>query len=67
MTSAATKPGMELPGWTLPEFEELAGLPKKTGYREVKLGRVQGYRDSQGRMRISPFEAFYYLRNREQE
>ena len=67
MTSATTKLGIALPGYTLPEFEELAGIPKKTGYREVKLGRVQGYRDSQGRMRISPFEAFHYLRSREQE
>lgn len=67
MTIAATRTDMELPGWTLPEFEAMASLPKKTSYREVKLGRVEAYRDSQGRMRISPFEAYAYIKNRDRK
>lgn len=55
-----------MPGWTLPEFERRASLAKKTGYREVKLGRIEAYRDSEGRMRISPFEAYAYIKNKEQ-
>ncbi len=66
MSAATTTDMAYIPGLTLPEFEAYAGLKRKLGYREVKLGRVQAYRDSQGRMRISPFEAYAYVRNKEQ-
>jgi hypothetical protein len=68
MVEAAAKTEFAyLPGFTLKEYESLAGVPHKDGYRLVKLGRVEAYRDSEGQLRISPFEAYRYVKNREQQ
>jgi len=67
MSAATTTDMPSLPGYTVSEFETLAGIPRKAGYRLIKLGRVASYTDSEGRKRIHPFEAWAYIRQREQK
>jgi hypothetical protein len=58
---------IEAPGYSVPEFEDMAGLAEKMAYREIRLGRIQAYKDRTGQMRIHPWEVFHYLRSREEE
>ena len=65
--STAESAVMELPGYTVSEFETLAGIPRKVGYALIKEGKLGAYTDSEGRLRVSPFEAFHYLRSKEEK
>ena len=54
-------------GYTVTQFERLAGIPRKVGYALIDQGKVEAYRDEEGRLRISPYEAYYFVRRREEE
>jgi hypothetical protein len=62
-----TTPTPELPGLTLSDFEAYASLVEKTGYRYVKEGKVRVYLDGKGLMRVSPYEAYYFVRSRDEK
>ena len=67
MKSVAAKPKMpSLPGYTVAEFETLAGVPRKVGYHLIKTGQLESYTDTEGRKRIHPFEAWTYIKNRKE-
>ena len=66
MVNAAATPSMaSLPGYTVSEFETLAGIPRKDSYRLIKEGRIEAYKDSEGRLRISPFEGYRFIKNQQ--
>lgn len=56
---------LELPGYTVTEAEKLLGLAPKTGYRKVKEGKLRGYVDCTGQLRISAFEVYAYQRQQD--
>ncbi len=53
--------------YTLPEAARIIGIHEKSIYRLVREKKLRAEVDGTGRMRLSPFEVYAYLRNRSQE
>ncbi len=62
-----TTPIPDIPGMSLADFEAYASLVEKTGYRYVKEGKVRVSLDTKGLMRVSPYEAYYFVRSRDEK
>jgi predicted site-specific integrase-resolvase len=58
---------LELPGYTVNEFERLAGLPKNTAYKLIRHGELEAMVDIVGQYRIPYGEAALFVRMKEQE
>ena len=52
-------------GYGIPEVEKILGIPTKTGYRLVREGRLEAFVDSTGKLKVSPYEVYAYLRQKE--
>lgn len=55
----------DLPGYTIPEVEAALGLPEKAGYRLVREGKIDTYRDVTGRLRVSVGELHALMKERQ--
>lgn len=49
---------LPVPAYTVPEFEQLFGIPTKGAYALIRQGKLQAFKDSAGQMRVS-LEAAY--------
>ena len=49
-------------GYGIPEVERILGIPTKTGYRLVKDGRLQAFVDCTGKLKVSPYEVYAYMK-----
>ena len=58
---------LELPGYTVAEFERLAELPKNKAYKLIKRGELVAVMDVVGQIRITYEEAASYIRMRQQD
>lgn len=58
---------LDLPGFTVSEFERLAGLPKNTAYKLIRRGELAAVVDVVGQYRISYGEAAVFIRRREDQ
>ena len=56
---------LEMPGYTVAEFEKLAGLPKNTGYKLIRRGKLVAVLDVTGQFRIPYAEAAIFVRTKE--
>lgn len=57
---------LDMPGYTVAEFEALAGLPKNTAYKLIRRGELVAVVDVVGQYRIPFAEAALFVRMREQ-
>ncbi len=53
---------LELPGYTVAEFERLAGLPKNSCYKLIRRGEIRATVDVCGQYRIPLAEAAWFVR-----
>jgi predicted site-specific integrase-resolvase len=62
-------PEVALPpvGYGIPEVERILGIPPKTGYRLVKEGKLEAFVDSTGKLRVSPYEVYSYIKRKESD
>ena len=63
-------PEVALPpcGYGISEVEKILGIPTKTGYRLVREGRLEAFVDSTGKLKVSPYELYSYMKEvREQD
>lgn len=52
-------------GYGIREFEAIVGLARRMGYAKVKSGEVQAFLGLDGKLKVSPLEAYAYLRSKE--
>jgi hypothetical protein len=59
-------PEVALPpvGYSIPECERILGIPIKTGYKLVKDGKLEAFVDSTGKLRVSPYVLYAYMKER---
>jgi predicted site-specific integrase-resolvase len=57
-------PEVALPpvGYGIPEVERILGIPMKTGYKLVKEGKLEAFVDSTGKLRVSPYVLYAYMK-----
>lgn len=58
---------LEIPGYTVNEFERLAGLPRNTAYKLMKRGEITAVVDVCGQYRIPYGEAVLFMRTKEDQ
>lgn len=58
---------LQVPGYTVAEFEKLASLPRNTGYKLIRLGKIRAVVDVCGQYRVPYAEAAVFIRMREQD
>lgn len=58
---------LQVPGYTVAEFEALAGIPKNTAYKLIRRGELVAVVDVVGQYRIPYGEATFFMRMREQD
>lgn len=58
---------LDMPGYTVAEFEKLAGLPRNTAYKLLRRGELTAVVDVCGQYRITYGEAALFVRMREQD
>ncbi len=58
---------LELPGYTVSEFERLARLPKNMAYKLIRRGELTATVDVVGQYRIPYGEAAFFVWKREQK
>ena len=51
---------LPVPAYTVPEFEQLFGIPTKGAYQLIRKGKLRAFKDSAGQLRISLEEAYRY-------
>lgn len=54
---------MEIPGYTVREVEQRLGLPRRIGYKLIKDGKIQAFRDCTGRLRVPILEVYAFEKN----
>ena len=52
-------------GYGIQEVEKILGIPTKTGYRLVRNGKLEAFVDSTGKLKVSPYEVYRYLKEKE--
>lgn len=60
MVKAQKKQALPEAGYSIREVEEILGIAEKTGYRLVKDGKLESFKDSVGAMKVSPNEVYAY-------
>ncbi len=63
-----TAPETALPpaGYGIAEVERILGIPRKTGYKLVKDGKLQAFVSTDGALRVHPFEIYRYISSMEE-
>jgi hypothetical protein len=51
-------------GYSIAEVENILGIPHKTGYRLVKEGKLEAFVGSTGKLRVSPYVLYAYMKVR---
>ena len=49
-------------GYSISEVERILGIPTKTGYRLVREGKLDAFVDSTGKLKVSPYVLYSYMR-----
>ena len=49
-------------GYSITEVEKILGIPTKTGYRLVKDGKLAAFVDSTGKLKVSPYVLYSYMK-----
>ncbi len=57
---------LEIPAFTVAEFEKLASLPKNAAYKLIRRGELRAIADVCGQYRIPYAEAAVFIRLREE-
>ena len=54
-------------GYGIREFEAIAGLARRMGYAKVKSGEIRAFVGLDGKLKVSPLEAYAYLKRKEEQ
>ncbi len=60
MTTKA--PQMSATGFSVAETERILGLSLNDGYRQIKLGKLRAFRNSQNLLKVTEAEIYRFMR-----